>query len=157
MFIKWKVRKRRFKIMKIYVCAGWFTPEQESLRIKATEQLNLNPTAGTVFYPYSHQEDSGEEFGSDDWANMQFKIDMEQLKSADVLVVLLTGNEADSGTSFEQGAGYAYGKPIVYVSDQNNGNLMNVMGNTYSTIDPTELATINFECLPVNTWRGAYI
>lgn len=143
--------------MKIYLASGFFNDEQNALREKATDLLDNNNTVDNVFYPYDHQTDSGLEFGTPEWAEMQFKIDMEQLKSADALVVLLTGNNADSGTSFEQGAAYAYGKPIVYVSDLPNGNLMNVMGNTYATTNAEELSSINFNMLPTNKWTGEYI
>lgn len=143
--------------MKLYLASGWFDEGQQELRTRATKELEHNGTVDAVFYPYDHQTDSGLEFGTPEWAEMQFKIDMEQLKSADALVVLLTGNNADSGTSFEQGAAYAYGKPIVYVSDLPNGNLMNVMGNTYATTNPEELSSLNFNILPTNKWGGEYI
>lgn len=143
--------------MKIYFASGFFNEAQEDLRIKATEQLNKNNTVDAVFYPFDHQEDSGLELGTDNWADMQFKIDEEQLKSADVVVVALTADNPDSGTAWEMGAAYAWGKPIVYVSDKNNGNLMTVMSGTYNTLDPSELATIDFQMLPTNKWSGKYI
>lgn len=142
--------------MKIYFASGWFTPEQMELMKKGTEATKRNKTIDYAFYPFENQGATGHEFGTREWADDQYLLDVSQLQSADVVVVALTTENPDSGTAMEQGMAIAYNKPVVYVTDGNSGNLMNVMGNTVS-VSVEELAELDFNNLPVNHWEGAYI
>ena len=50
---------------------------------------------------------------------------MEYLKSADIVVALLTGRDVDSGTSAEIGYGYALNKQLIGI----NANNIKVLNN----------------------------
>ena len=48
-----------------------------------------------------------------------YDTDMENLKSADIVVALLTGRDVDSGTSAEIGYAYASNKVLIGISANN--------------------------------------
>ena len=56
---------------------------------------------------------------------MIFDTDMDFLKSADIVVALLTGRDVDSGTSAEIGYAYALNKKIIGI----NANNIKVLNN----------------------------
>jgi nucleoside 2-deoxyribosyltransferase len=56
-----------------------------------------------------------------------FKIDLDALNAADLIVALLTGADHDSGTSAELGYMYALGKPCFGINDDKRGALNNII------------------------------
>lgn len=142
----------------VYFASGWWGGSQQPDMHKAMNALKKNPTLSEdSFFPYENQN-SDLPLDTLEWAHQQYKMDIEHMKQADVFVVNISEDEQDIGTSFEQGWAVAMGKPIIFVSNGAKGiNLMNAMGNTYSTTDPEELATINLNNVGVNFWKGSFI
>jgi nucleoside 2-deoxyribosyltransferase len=56
-----------------------------------------------------------------------FKVDIDALNAADLIVALLTGADHDSGTSAELGYMYALGKPCFGINDDKRGALNNII------------------------------
>ncbi|KRN33671.1 purine deoxyribosyltransferase [Weissella halotolerans DSM 20190] len=101
-------------MMKIYLAAPFFSPEQIDRLERVEEALAKNPTVTQVYSPRQHQESQAEQF-TPAWAAEIFKRDVGQVLDADALVVVADfhDNDADSGTAFEQGLAWATKKPIV--------------------------------------------
>jgi nucleoside 2-deoxyribosyltransferase len=142
----------------VYFASGWFDETQMADMMAAKHYLKQNPMLSeNSFFPYDNQG-TEEELDTLPWAHNQYKMDIEHMKQADVFVVNISEGSQDIGTAVEQGWAIAMGKPIIFVSNGAKGiNLMNAMGNTYSTTDPSELATINLENIPANFWKGSFI
>jgi nucleoside 2-deoxyribosyltransferase len=56
-----------------------------------------------------------------------FKVDIDALNAADLIVALLTGADHDSGTSAELGYMFALGKPCFGINDDKRGALNNIL------------------------------
>ena len=101
--------------MRVYVAAGWFTPEQEQARkdiLKACESHDL----------FSPKEDNLIFEGDDLKAG--FEINLAEINRADIVVASTVGK--DMGTIFECGYAYAMGIPVVYYAPRLDG-LFNLM------------------------------
>jgi nucleoside 2-deoxyribosyltransferase len=68
-------------------------------------------------------------------ADTVFNLDVDGLRSADVLVAVLDGADADSGTAFECGLAYALGLPIVVVRTDFRGGGDALPGQALGTIN----------------------
>lgn len=142
----------------VYFASGWFDEIQLHDMSLAMEALKRNPMLSPdSFFPFENQN-SELEPDTIEWAHQQYKMDVEHMKQADVFVVNISEDSQDIGSATEQGWAIAHNKPIIFVSNEAKGiNLMNAMGNTYSTTNPEELATINLKNIPANFWNGSFI
>lgn len=68
-------------------------------------------------------------------ANTIFHVDVDGVRSADALVAILDGADADSGTCFECGIAYALGIPIVAVRTDFRGGGDALPGQALATIN----------------------
>ena len=107
----------------IYVAGPLFNTHERWYLERITETLEA---AGyRTFLP---QRDAGlVKLGSNEERSRIFKIDMDALNAADLIVALLTGADHDSGTSAELGYMYALGKPCFGISDDKRGALNNII------------------------------
>ena len=70
---------------------------------------------------------------------------MEYLKSADIVVALLTGRDVDSGTSAEIGYAYAFNKKIIGINANNIKVLNNFIWGLNRTIPEYDVEEDDFE------------
>ncbi len=107
----------------IYVAGPLFNSHERWYLERLTETLEA---AGyRTFLP---QRDAGlVKLGSFEERLRIFKLDLDALNAADLIVALLTGADHDSGTSAELGYMYALGKPCFGISDDKRGNLNNII------------------------------
>lgn len=107
----------------IYVAGPLFNTHERWYLERIAEALEA---AGyRTFLP---QRDAGlVKLGSSEERSRIFKMDMDALNAADLIVALLTGADHDSGTSAELGYMYALGKPCFGVSDDKRGALNNII------------------------------
>ncbi|MGH2495799.1 MAG: nucleoside 2-deoxyribosyltransferase [Ktedonobacteraceae bacterium] len=107
----------------IYVAGPLFNTHERWYLERIAEALEA---AGyRTFLP---QRDAGlVKLGSSEERLRIFKIDMDALNAADLIVALLTGTDHDSGTSAELGYMYALGKPCYGISDDKRGGLNNII------------------------------
>jgi len=107
----------------IYVAGPLFNTHERWYLERIAEALEA---AGyRTFLP---QRDAGlVKLGSSEERSRIFKIDMDALNAADLIVALLTGADHDSGTSAELGYMYALGKPCFGISDDKRGALNNII------------------------------
>ena len=68
-------------------------------------------------------------------ADAIFRLDVDGVRSADALVAILDGADADSGTSFECGLAHALGIPIVAVRTDFRGGGDDLPGQALPTIN----------------------
>ncbi len=68
-------------------------------------------------------------------ADSVFRVDLDGVRSADALVAILDGADADSGTCFECGVAYALGLPIVVVRSDFRGGGDALPGQKLGTIN----------------------
>ena len=124
---------------KIYIAGPLFnTHEKEYLEKIATE---LESNEFECFLPHRDQKDVTEEelkqlHMSNATKEKIFNNDLNALKTSDLTVALLTGQDIDSGTAAEIGFSYANKKPIVAItaSERRLRNLF-VQGMIDKTMD----------------------
>ncbi len=107
----------------IYVAGPLFNMHERWYLERITEALE---DAGyRTFLP--HRDAGLVNLGSSEERTRIFKIDIDALNAADLIVALLTGADHDSGTSAELGYMYALGKPCFGISDDKRGALNNII------------------------------
>jgi nucleoside 2-deoxyribosyltransferase len=107
----------------IYVAGPLFNMHERWYLERITEALE---DAGyRTFLP--HRDAGLVKLGSSEERTRIFKIDIDALNAADLIVALLTGADHDSGTSAELGYMYALGKPCFGISDDKRGALNNII------------------------------
>ncbi len=109
-------------MMKVYIAGPLFDDHERSYLEKIASILEKN--AFETFLPH---RDAGLVEGEFTFEkkSMIFDTDMDFLKSADIVVALLTGRDVDSGTSAEIGYAYALNKKIIGI----NANNIKVLNN----------------------------
>ena len=107
----------------IYVAGPLFNTHERWYLERITEALE-----GAGYRTFLPQRDAGlVKLGSSEERLHIFKIDMDALNAADLIVALLTGTDHDSGTSAELGYMYALGKSCYGISDDKRGALNNII------------------------------
>lgn len=140
----------------IYVAGGWFTDNQKKQLDDTVKMLKANDSVGNLFIPEEQNKTNQYEYNTPDWAHHQFKDDVNGIDNADLMVATLKDGEIDDGTVWEIGYAFGKGKPIMLVTDAENINLMEAVGNTYHTHNVEELKSMDFNMLPVNFWTGLF-
>lgn len=94
--------------MKAYIAAGWFSDEQERVRMIVKTSLM---EVGIKFY--SPKDDALFKEGGQFDAQEVFRDNLTCIDSADFVIASTT--EKDMGTLFECGYAFAHGIPIIYI------------------------------------------
>lgn len=138
---------------KIYLASPFFN-EAELERMKSVLKVLREEKGFEVFAPYELKSDL--EFGSLEWRHETFNTDVDNIKTADVVVAIISnGNYSDSGTAWECGYSYAIGKPVIIVNlTENPVNLMisDSLNAYINSLD--ELRSYDFESLPKTNYVG---
>ena len=137
---------------KYIYLAGPFFNDEEVKNIEYAESV-LEEKGYSFFSPMRHTVDA--EFGTTEWAEKIFEMDVEKKKKADTVVLMYYGSNSDSGTAWECGYAYSIGKPIVvvHINRYGDSNLMIHCGST-TNIYLENLADYDFEEMPVYEYEG---
>ncbi|QMU07508.1 nucleoside 2-deoxyribosyltransferase [Levilactobacillus suantsaii] len=143
----------------IYLAGPFFDDEQLERIGRAEKALAANPKVGRVFSPRLN-ELRDVTMGTPEWCDRTFKMDIDQIDQADVVVALadFVDDQVDSGTAFEIGYAFHSQTPIVLLHEKdNNVNLMLAQGAQSYLTQAEDLATYDFETLPVSRYEGEVI
>ncbi|WP_367300724.1 nucleoside 2-deoxyribosyltransferase [Leuconostoc carnosum] len=150
----------------IYLAAGWFSDEQESLLKDAFIQLSANPTIAHIHVPLLHQYGGvalGSENGEPDfeWGAMTYKADIKAIDNSDLTVAIFEAEDPDTGTAMELGYSVASNTPVVSVFagniDQHPINLMLSFGTDAHVTSTKALAEYDFFDVTPNKYTGKLI
>tara|TARA_B100000902_G_scaffold22310_2_gene26927 strand:- start:362 stop:775 length:414 start_codon:yes stop_codon:yes gene_type:complete len=107
---------------KVYIAGPLFDDHERSYLEKIAHILEKN--SFDTFLPHRDAGLVEGEFTKEK-KSIIFDTDMDYLKSADIVVALLTGRDVDSGTSAEIGYAYAFNKQLVGINANNIKTLNN--------------------------------
>lgn len=117
--------------MKIYLASPFFN-DLERVHYDQIIKILRKKAGNEVFVPQEHVVPGADTLSNAEWALEVFKIDVEALEAAELVVVLNWGLYSDSGTAWEQGYAFARGKEVLCIlMDQTPGveySLMTVNG-----------------------------
>ena len=99
--------------MKIYLAAPLFTQVERRWNRELAKAIAAAIPDCTVFLPQDIKV--GERFNDSRHFPIIFKACIQGVDEADVVLAVLDGADADSGTCFEVGYAYAKGKPVIGV------------------------------------------
>ena len=138
---------------KIYIAGPLFNTHEKGYLEKIAIELESNDFE--CFLPHRDQKDLTEEElkeldMSDATKEKIFNNDLDALKTSDLTVALLTGQDIDSGTAAEIGFSYANKKPIVAItaSERRFRNLF-VEGMIDKTIDEIDTLVDTIKSLEI--------
>lgn len=154
----------------IYLGSPWFDDTQASLLIEAYKNLLQNHTISHIHVPLLHQYQgqvlsSGETDHSDafkyEWATKTFEADTVAMRNSELMVMLETPSDVDTGTSWEAGAMWAMHKPVVAVFsgdlDEHPVNLMESFSVSSYVESPDKLRNFNFLDIESRKFEGKII
>ena len=138
---------------KIYIAGPLFNTHEKGYLEKIAIELESNEFE--CFLPHRDQKDVTEEElkqlnMSDATKEKNFNNDLNALKTSDLTVALLTGQDIDSGTAAEIGFSYANKKPIIAItaSERRFRNLF-VEGMIDKTIDEIDILVDTIKSLDI--------
>ena len=138
---------------KIYIAGPLFNTHEKGYLEKIAIELESNEFE--CFLPHRDQKDVTEEelkqlYMSNATKEKIFNNDLNALKTSDLTVALLTGQDIDSGTAAEIGFSYANKKPIVAItaSERRFRNLF-VEGMIDKTIDEIDILVDTIKSLDI--------
>ena len=138
---------------KIYIAGPLFNTHEKGYLEKIAIELESNEFE--CFLPHRDQKDVTEEelkqlHMSNATKEKIFNNDHNALKTSDLTVALLTGQDIDSGTAAEIGFSYANKKPIIAItaSERRFRNLF-VEGMIDKTIDEIDILVDTIESLDI--------
>ncbi len=138
---------------KIYIAGPLFNTHEKGYLEKIAIELESNEFE--CFLPHRDQKDVTEEelkqlHMSNATKEKIFNNDLNALKTSDLTVALLTGQDIDSGTAAEIGFSYANKKPIIAItaSERRFRNLF-VEGMIDKTIDEIDILVDTIESLDI--------
>ena len=138
---------------KIYIAGPLFNTHEKGYLEKIAIELESNEFE--CFLPHRDQKDVTEEElkqlnMSDATKEKIFNNDLNALKTSDLTVALLTGQDIDSGTAAEIGFSYANKKPIIAItaSERRFRNLF-VEGMINRTIDEIDILIDTIKSLDI--------
>jgi nucleoside 2-deoxyribosyltransferase len=114
--------------MNLYLAAPLFTQAERSWNLKLAALLS--GAGHAVFLPQAEVL-AIETLDAD----AIFRVDVDGVRSADAVVAVLDGADADSGTSFECGLAFALGSPIVLVRTDFRGGGDALPGQKLATVN----------------------
>lgn len=98
-----------FSRYRVYLAAPLFSEAERSYNLTIARQLRKN--FFDVFLPQECGDDSGTRKKEEQ--ERIFADNLKALEDADILVAIVDGADADSGTSWEMGYAFAHGKTVV--------------------------------------------
>ena len=138
---------------KIYIAGPLFNTHEKGYLEKIAIELEINEFE--CFLPHRDQKDvTEEELKQLNMSNATkekiFNNDLNALKTSDLTVALLTGQDIDSGTAAEIGFSYANKKPIIAItaSERRFRNLF-VEGMIDKTIDEIDILVDTIKSLDI--------
>ena len=138
---------------KIYIAGPLFNTHEKGYLEKIAIELESNEFE--CVFPHRDQKDvTEEELKQHNMSNGTkekiFNNDLNALKTSDLTVALLTGQDIDSGTAAEIGFSYANKKPIIAItaSERRFRNLF-VEGMIDKTIDEIDILVDTIESLDI--------
>ena len=138
---------------KIYIAGPLFNTHEKGYLEKIAIELESNEF--NCFLPHRDQKDvTEEELKQLNMSNATkekiFNNDLNALKTSDLTVALLTGQDIDSGTAAEIGFSYANKKPIIAItaSERRFRNLF-VEGMIDKTIDEIDILVDTIKSLDI--------
>ena len=138
---------------KIYIAGPLFNTHEKGYLEKIAIELESNEIE--CFLPHRDQKDvTEEELKQLNMSNATkekiFNNDLNALKTSDLTVALLTGQDIDSGTAAEIGFSYANKKPIIAItaSERRFRNLF-VEGMIDKTIDEIDILVDTIKSLDI--------
>lgn len=138
--------------MKRVYLAGPFFNETEWKNVERVEDI-LTRRGYDLFVPMRHEVRT--ETGTVQWAKDIFAMDVENLDTTDLVVLLYYGVYSDSGTAWECGYAYAKGIPVVvvHVDPDADSNLMVHVGCA-TNISMDDLETFDFDHIVRHEYEG---
>ena len=114
--------------MRLYLAGPLFTQAERAWNLRLA--TTLTEAGHDVFLPQAEVQ----KIETLD-ADAIFRVDVDGVRSADAVVAVLDGADADSGTSFECGLAHALGIPIVAVRTDFRGGGDDLPGQALPTIN----------------------
>lgn len=153
----------KFDAKSVYFGAGWFNDKQIKAYNAALSDLMVNSSINVhnSYVPYENQY--GDEVHSSaatadkEWCQGTFEDDVLGIKQTDIMLAVYLPSEEDVGLGMELGYAYQLGKPIVFVTpDDEFGDPVNVMswGVADDWIKQSELPVYNFNSIRKRFYRG---
>ena len=121
--------------MRIYCAGALFNLAEQRFNLQLSEALGMRLQGAEFVLP---QERAAQFLHREDWSARMFEDCLQMIDASDVVLAVLDGPDADSGTSMELGYAYARGVPVVGVRTDFRGgedrglNLM--LSNVCSTL-----------------------
>ena len=141
--------------MKIYLASPFFNDIE---RDNYEKVLNILEKKNLKIYASLKNEISRENKTKEQWAKQTFNKDIEEIKKADVVVMLFYGLYSDSGTSWECGYAFAMNKPVVVVHlHEGKSNCMINCGSYSNLKGLQELENYDFDKMPIHNYYNTYI
>jgi len=134
--------------MKVYLAGPVFTCAEREFNERLAEAIERQCKSVEIILP---QESAAELSGAKDFAQQMFHIALDSIDKCDMVVAILDGPDADSGTCVEIGYAKAKGKPIIGVrtdsraSEDRGLNLM--VANICSSLVLSPSLTVSMERL----------
>lgn len=136
--------------MQIYLASPFFN-EKEIKKLSAAEEI-LRSKGLDVYSPREHEDRT--QTRTAEWSANVFKMDIDAIDNADMVVMLYHGNYSDSGTAWECGYAFAKGKPCVVVHFGEPSNLMVHEGSHTNLMGLEELRTYDFSTAQKYKFEG---
>lgn len=141
--------------MKIYLASPFFSDEE---LVNYKKVLDILQTKNLQVYAPLKNEISRENKTKQEWALQTFHKDIEEIKKADVVVMLFYGLYSDSGTAWECGYAFAADKPVVVVHlHEGKSNCMINCGSYSNLKGLQELERYDFDKMPIYSYYNADI
>lgn len=143
---------KEFADYRIYLAAPLFSQAEQEFNLKVAEILRNSYFE--VFLPQEHGDDGEER--SDDRMRIIFERNLSALEDSDIVVAVIDGADADSGTAWEMGYAYAKGKRVISLRTDfrsfGDGELVNLMLEESSAValHPKDLPCIIMPSLILN-------
>lgn len=141
--------------MKVYLASPFFNDKEIDYYKKTLiilEKKNL-----MIYAPLNNQTSRGNK-AKELWARQTFSKDIEEIKKADVVVMLFYGLYSDSGTSWECGYAFATNKPVIVVHlHEGKSNCMINCGSYSNLKGLEELESYDFEKMPIYNYYNTNI
>lgn len=113
---------------KIYLASPFFT-KYERKKVQ-TVASSLRKIGHEVYVPMEHTIENAWELPNHKWARKVFEEDIKAIQEADEVYCIYYGLYSDSGTAWECGYAYAFGKPVRLIDESNKKvSLMVVNGS----------------------------
>ena len=141
--------------MKIYLASPFFNDIE---RDNYEKVLNILEKKNLKIYASLKNEISRENKTKEQWAKQTFNKDIEEIKKADVVVMLFYGLYSDSGTSWECGYAFAMNKPVVVVHlHEGKSNCMINCGSYSNLKGLQELEKYDFDKMQIYNYYNTDI